>query len=158
MRILSATVTGMKVKKDVMVKKAAANFCTVTELANFLVRIDGFSFRAAHEIVADVVEYMLVHGLKANEIDRKILNKITQKLFKKDSKMSESDIKDALDPARSVSLRAVEGGSAPKEVKRQLGILEANLKANKKTLANREKAVEKALAACDAEVAKLLKK
>ena len=46
--LLNVTVKTLSVRKERMYENAARNFCTVTELANYLVRHDGISFREAH--------------------------------------------------------------------------------------------------------------
>ena len=66
--LMEVSIRGISVKKDRMIETARGNFCTVTELANYLVRHDGISFRMAHDIVADVVAYMIEHKKKADEI------------------------------------------------------------------------------------------
>ena len=68
------TIGTLKVKKDRMRNNALRNFCTVTELANYLVRYDDISFRQAHHIVADVVGKLCKEGLDSSHIDRARVN------------------------------------------------------------------------------------
>ena len=69
--LLIDTLGLISVNKDRMRENALGNFCTAAELANSLVRSDKISFRAAHAVVAQVVDYMVVQKLKAKE------NKVT---------------------------------------------------------------------------------
>jgi argininosuccinate lyase len=118
--LLDVSVKGLTIKKDRMLSNAWGNFCTVTELANDLVRKDGISFRMAHDIVADVVAYMLAHNKKANEIGVAEVNPIYQKLFGRTTTMTDAEIRDALDPTKIAYAKKCIGGTAPEEVLRQL--------------------------------------
>ena len=125
--VLRVTAGGITLHTDRMVSTARGNFCTVTELANYLVRIDKISFRMAHEIVAMVVDYMITHQLKANEITVEILNKVYMDMFNRTTTMTDADIQAALDPVANLKLRGLPGGPAPEEVTRQLDARQAQL-------------------------------
>ncbi len=58
----------MQVKKDHLEKRANSNFCTVTELADELVRSEGLSFREAHQVVGHVVLECVEKGLSTENI------------------------------------------------------------------------------------------
>ena len=139
-----------------MVKTAQGNFCTVTELANYLVRHDGISFRAAHEIVALVVDYMITHDKKANEIGTEVVNDIFMKLFNRKTSMTDDDIQRALDPVLNAHSKKVLGGTAPEEVERQLARRQAHLDDDVKELQAREEALAKAKATLEAKVAEMI--
>lgn len=125
--LLNASLREMKVHKEHMVESARRNFCTVTELANYLVRIDKISFREAHEIVADVVGYLNEKHLMADQITLDELNMFCQKLFNFTSKLTAEDLKAALDPVKNAQSKTCWGGTAEAEVSRQLDVIEAQL-------------------------------
>lgn len=125
--LLNASLREMKVHKEHMVESARRNFCTVTELANYLVRIDKISFREAHEIVADVVGYLNEKHLMADQITLDELNMFCQKLFNFTSKITADDLKAALDPVKNAQSKTCWGGTAEAEVTRQLDVIEAQL-------------------------------
>ena len=125
--LLNASLREMKVHKEHMVESARRNFCTVTELANYLVRIDKISFREAHEIVADVVGYLKVYHLMADLITLEELNMFCQKLFNFTSKLTAEDLKAALDPVKNAQSKTCWGGTAEAEVSRQLDVIEAQI-------------------------------
>lgn len=125
--LLNASLREMKVHKEHMVESARRNFCTVTELANYLVRIDKISFREAHEIVADVVGYLNEKHLMADQITLDELNMFCQKLFNFTSKLTAEDLKAALDPVKNAQSKTCWGGTAEAEVTRQLDVIEAQL-------------------------------
>ena len=150
------TVRTMSVKRDVMLDHARRNFCTVTELANYLVRHDGISFRAAHEIVALVVDYMITHNKKANEIGTDVVNDIFMKLFNKKTCMTDADIQRALDPVLNAHSKKVMGGTAPEEVLRQLTRRQSHLDQDKKELDERVKALKAAKENLEVKVAEMI--
>lgn len=125
--LLNASLREMKVHKEHMVESARRNFCTVTELANYLVRIDKISFREAHEIVADVVGYLNEKHLMADQITLEELNMFCQKLFNFTSKLTAEDLKAALDPVKNAQSKTCWGGTAEAEVSRQLDVIEAHI-------------------------------
>ncbi len=125
--LLIATLRGLKTNKERMVKTAMGNFCTVTELANYLVRHDKISFRSAHEIVALVVDYMITNDKKADEIGVAVVNDIFMKLFGQTSCMTDADVQEALNPILTVKAKKVLGGPAECEVKKQLASRQAQL-------------------------------
>ena len=125
--LLNASLREMKVHKEHMVESARRNFCTVTELANYLVRINKISFREAHEIVADVVGYLNEKHLMADQITLEELNMFCQKLFNFTSKLTAEDLKAALDPVKNAQSKTCWGGTAEAEVSRQLDVIEAQI-------------------------------
>ena len=116
---------------------AARNFCTVTELANYLVRHDGISFREAHEIIAHVVGAMNESGKTAADIDRFAVNQATQDLYHFETKLSDEMIREALDPKRVAYEKTCIGGTAPQEVSRQLDLIEAQIRTDEAELQSR---------------------
>ena len=144
LKLMDVTMKDVKIHKDRARTTAAANFSTVTELANTLVRVEGISFRAAHEIVAHVVGYLTETGRKATDIDRKVLEPISLELFGKSLKITDEQIQDALDPVKNAASKKALGGTAPAEVDRQLNVIEAQLLLDEEEISCREQALAKA--------------
>lgn len=140
--LMTVSVRGLTLKREHMLEKAKTNFCTVTELANALVRKDGISFRMAHDIVADVVAYMLKYGKAADEIDRSVINPIFEKLFARTTAMMDEEIHAALDPQAIASAKSCLGGTAPAEVQRQLASREEAIKRDIEVCLARKKRVQ----------------
>ena len=128
------TLRTLTVKKDVMLDHARRNFCTVTELANYLVRHDDMSFRQAHEIIAAVVCNMVDRGLTCAEIDRDAINEVSVKEFGIETKLTDELIREALDPVRIAEAKKTLGGTEKNEVARQLNVLEEQLAKDKAVL------------------------
>ena len=154
--LLELTLRTLKVKKERMRDRAASNFCTVTELANTLVRKDGISFRAAHEIVAEVVDYMIRRDRPAKEITAEIVNIAFGKLFGGKTSVTDQEIREAMAPERIAEAKRVQGGTSREEVLRQLQLLEDGIAADENEVQAREErlaSAKKALEAAVAEVA-----
>lgn len=136
--LLTVTVNTLSVRKERMYDNAARNFCTVTELANYLVRHDGISFREAHEIIAHVVGNMNSRHLTAADINRAAVNEASQSLYGFDTKLTDELIREALDPKRVADEKTCIGGTQPAEVTRQLDLIEEQIKADETVLAARQ--------------------
>ena len=132
--LLTVTIKTLAVHKQRMYDCAARNFSTVTELANYLVRHDGISFREAHEIIAHVVGAMNEAGLTSADINRATVLKATTELYGFETKLSDELIHEALDPRRVAFEKICMGGTAPGEVTRQLDRIEAQIVSDEKEL------------------------
>lgn len=150
--LLTVTVKTLQLKRDRMLSNAQRNFCTVTELANYLVRHDGISFREAHEIIADVVANMCDRGLTSADIDRAAVNEVSKSVFNFETSLSEELIKEALDPRRVVAEKKALGGTAPEEVNRQLDLIEKAIEADEALLASRVAQIQSAKEALETAV------
>ncbi len=157
--LMEVSIKGLKINKDRMLQTAYGNFCTVTELANYLVRHDDISFRMAHDIVADVVAYMIEHNKKANEIGVDVVNPIFLKLFNRTTSMTDEEVRAALDPKNIAYAKKCVGGTAPGEVIRQLDNRQASLDRDsaqlQKRIAKTAEAKRKLEAAVEASIGEL---
>ena len=140
-----ATLRDIQYRPERMLERARSNFCTVTELANWLVRIDGVSFRTAHETCGSLVGYMIERHLRSDQITLKDLNQNCQ-LHGFTTKMTEEQVQEALDPQLCVHSKTCRGGTAKAEVKRQLDLIEKELLADEQELLKRQEYVKVAKA------------
>ena len=144
LKILDLTLRTLTLHKDRMFKMAAGNYCTVTELANAIVRKDGLSFREAHDAVAAVVANMLKDSRTADQIDSTAINKVLQAHLGRVTALTDDEIQSALNPARIAKAKRSLGGTAPEEVTRQLKRLEELLAVDEEMLQKRSDQVLKA--------------
>ncbi len=114
-RMAEGMVRTMKVKKENLKRSSDKGFMTATELADTIVRTTHIPFRTAHHIVGTIAKTGKTPTL--SDLDDLSLKIIHEKLS--DRGLSERSIEDALDPVENVKRRAVIGGPAPKETKRQ---------------------------------------
>lgn len=136
-KLLIATLETMVINKERMLHEAKTNFCTVSELANTLVRDCGLSFRYAHSTVAGLVAYMLDNELKPNDINSAMVKKLAYEIIGKDISITDEHIRHALDPIPNVFARDVEGGPAPTQVIKQMSMMRKKLEKDKRELTNR---------------------
>ena len=108
LRLLAGVLQSAGVDRERLACRAGADFMTVTELADTLVRQAGMSFREAHGLVAKAV--------KAARDDS--AHSIATALMAENSSipLTLQDIERALDPRNFVNIRRVIGGPAPQVV------------------------------------------
>ena len=155
-KLLDVSMKDIKINKERARRTAAANFCTVTELANTLVRDEGLSFREAHEIVAHVVGYLTENEKKATDIDAEVLNRISKELLGRTLRITNAQIQEALDPVRNAYSKKVIGGTAPEEVARQLDEIEKALVKDEERILFREQQLKQARQTMNAAVDDLI--
>ena len=150
--LFNVTLKTLTVNRERMLDCARRNFCTVTELANYLVRHDGVSFREAHEIIANVVANMCDRRLTSADIDRAAVNEVAKQMFGFETKLTDEMIAEALDPRRVVAEKKALGGTAPEEVTRQLELIERQIDSDAAELKARCDQLAQAKAALESEV------
>lgn len=150
------TISTLKTNKQRMLDNARGNFCTVTELANSLVRHDHISFRAAHEIVALVVDHMITTGKRSNEITKADVDRFFMQLFNKQTGLSDEDIQQALDPKKNAESKNILGGTSEAEVNRQLDTRLHQIESDEAQLAQWVAQVDGAKARLEKEVIDLI--
>jgi argininosuccinate lyase len=106
LRLLAGALRSAQVDRARLARRAGADFLTVTELADTLVRRTGASFREAHGMVARAVEACGVDDRAAS---------IAAALSAQNPglSMSREEIERSLDPETFVRIRSIRGGPAP---------------------------------------------
>jgi argininosuccinate lyase len=114
---------GMMAAAEFNVKKMKSacdgGFMEATDAADYLVR-KGLPFRKAHETAALIVRDCIA-------ANKRHIADLSLAELKKHSKLFDEDIYSALKPAAGIKARALPGGPAPKEVKRQIRVLRKKL-------------------------------
>jgi argininosuccinate lyase len=100
--------------KDKMLADASGGFSTATDVAEYLVG-KGLPFREAHEVTGKIVRHC--------EKSKKELEDLSISDFKKFSRLFGPDVLKRVGVTASVSSRRSEGGTAAREVKRQISRL-----------------------------------
>ena len=124
---MTGVVRTLQPDKARMLRYAAENFSTMTDLADALVRDTGIDFREAHEIIARVVTEAIDKGVTANHIDDAMIQRAAKAQLGHGLSMSDAAIRDALDPVRGVARRNGEGGPAPDAVRRMIASARADI-------------------------------
>tara|TARA_B100000941_G_scaffold97553_1_gene68010 strand:+ start:25 stop:567 length:543 start_codon:yes stop_codon:yes gene_type:complete len=120
-KITQQLIENMKVKKANMYKAASNGFSTATDLADWFVRDLGMPFREAHALTAKIVEVASKKNIKLNELTLSDLNKVEPKISEEVFKI--------LSPENSIESRNSFGGTASREIKRQIKFWKRRLNA-----------------------------
>jgi len=109
--LLALVVNGMKPNKAQMKQDCFQGQITATDLADYLVE-KNMPFRQAHEVVGKIVALAESKDLQIFELDFSELRKF--------SKLIQEDVKDYLDPQKTILSRKQTGGTAPSQVKKEI--------------------------------------
>ena len=115
--LLGHTLAAAEFNLDLLQERAEANFITVTELADQLVRQEQLPFSVAHKIVAECVRQASAeHG----NITHAMLQSSANKIINRSIQMTESGLNSALSAENFVAVRTIHGGPAPAETRSAL--------------------------------------
>ena len=143
--LTSAVVRGLQFRRATLLEKTSANYSTLTELADSYVTKHGLSFRAAHQITGLLVRECHERGLRGTaDITPELVNGIASEVLGHALDISEDDLREALDPARSVARRRVKGGPARECVASMLEDQKAHISDLRKLLTERQKSLDQA--------------
>jgi argininosuccinate lyase len=117
--VLAGMLTEVRFDASRMYEAAARSFATATDLAEYLVR-KGLPFREAHEVAGRLVAQCISRGKELRELGPAELRRF--------SGLLEEDVLPLLTVESSVNARRSLGGTAPREVKRQIRALRAALR------------------------------
>ena len=109
--LLTVVVNGMEPNKAKMKQDCFQGQITATDLADYLVE-KNMPFRQAHEVVGKIVALAESKDLQIFELGLSELRKF--------SKLIQEDVKDYLDPQKTILSRKQTGGTAPSQVKKEI--------------------------------------
>jgi len=136
LKIFNEVMKTIKVNQKRMLELSGKNFSTSTELANYLVRKKGLTFRESHKIVGKLVE-MLIRK-KKDLSDTKEVIKILKSMG---ISMNEKELEKILSPASAVASYKSTGGTSPVEVKRMINAFKKEISAKEKTIADKNRKI-----------------
>ena len=111
-KITQELIENMKVKKTNMYNAASRGFSTATDLADWLVKDLGMPFREAHALTGKFVEVASEKNIKLSELTLDDFKKVNPKINK--------NVFEILSPENSIESRNSFGGTASREIKRQI--------------------------------------
>jgi argininosuccinate lyase len=115
---------GCEVNTERMAERAAADFLTVTELADTLVRCEGLNFREAHGLVSAGVRKVGKTYSDRAMIDA--IEALAPSHLGRALRTSREELLEALEPRHFVAIRGVPGGPAPEAMVVALGSAASN--------------------------------
>ncbi len=114
--LFGAVMGGCEVNTTRMAERAGADFLTVTELADTLVRLEGINFRQAHHLVSAAVKKLNGQYSPDAMVDAVI--------SLKPLRASREQLLQSLDPRHFVNIRTIPGGPSPEALKSALALAE----------------------------------
>ncbi|MEZ5307233.1 MAG: argininosuccinate lyase [Pyrinomonadaceae bacterium] len=117
--LFAGTLESATFNLETLRERAQANFITVTELADTIVRKENLPFRIAHKIVGTSVR--AAYG-KENEITYEIMQRAAVEVIGRELSMTEEETNAALSAENFVNIRTIYGGTAPSETRRALAV------------------------------------
>lgn len=118
LRIFAEMAQGITVQPQAMEQAALRGYATATDLADYLVK-KGLPFRDAHETVAHAVKAAASHNCDLSELPLAVLQQFSAAIDK--------DVYDVMSLRGSMNARNTLGGTAPAQVKAQIGRHRARL-------------------------------
>jgi argininosuccinate lyase len=135
---MTGVVRTLQPNKPQMLRYAAQNFSTMTDLADALVRETGIDFREAHEVIARVVNAAIDQGKTADQITVGMIETAAVAQIGHRLNISAAAVRDALDPAKNVSRRNGIGGPAPTSVAKMVSDARSQIDGEKARLSERQ--------------------
>ena len=156
LRLYGAVIETLHVNVEHLRQRAMAGFTTVTELADTLVRGANLPFRQAHSIVSGMVTHALTHQLSPDDLTSDLLARIAQEKIGREVHLSESVLRQALDPVTFVIKRSGYGGSAPSATAEILDSIEDQITIDQETYQRALQKLDDAQAKFSHEIDRLL--
>ena len=110
----------VKVNRDVMLKSSFEGYTTATDLADWMVKKIGKTFREAHQISGKIVLLAEKKKKMLHELELEILQSVEPKI--------NEDVYNFLSPKNSINQKNSYGGTAPQQVKNALSRAQKKLK------------------------------
>ena len=123
--LFAGVMGGCEVMTARMAERAAADFLTVTELADTLVRCEGVSFRESHHLVSAGVKELKGKYSAPAMVDA--VEALAPSHLGRELRTGREELLEALDPRHFVDIRSVPGGPAPEALRPALEQAEAHL-------------------------------
>ncbi len=109
LEVMTGMVADMRVNAEAMRAAADGAYATATDLADWLVRAAGLTFRQAHGVSGRIVRLAEERGLRLDQVPLKDMQAIEPRITR--------DVLAVLGAERSAASRVSEGGTAPKRVR-----------------------------------------
>jgi argininosuccinate lyase len=109
-----------RVNKDNMRASTLKNYVTAIDLAEYITREAGISFREAHFIVGSIIRELLDKKMALSDLDASQVARISKDTIGKEVLLKDDQLKLAVDPVFSIQRRRGIGNPSPSEVRRMI--------------------------------------
>lgn len=116
LKIVTSMTLSIAINKQRCLELSGANFATVTDLADLIVREKKIPFRSAHKIVGRIVNIAIDENLATEDINSEFIDNVSSELGFEELKLDNELIHKALDPLENIKMRKVPGGPSPEMV------------------------------------------
>ena len=144
--MLMITIKHSKINKERAYENTATNYCTVTNLADFMVKEYGISFKQAHDIVGNAVGILDEKKLGIRDIDSKMMKQCCKDLLGYELEISDEQIVSVLEPFNNIQGKVTVGGPSVSSVTDMIAHLKAKVADQKAWAAAAQQQVEQAYA------------
>lgn len=120
LKLITGFTAGLQVDQDKVQGHIEESFVTITELADSLVRTEGISFRAAHEICSLLVKDLLKRRLTLKMLEYQDFCRAFTEVTGRAPSVSHEDVLRFLDPLHFISVRNVHGGPGSEAIAHSL--------------------------------------
>jgi argininosuccinate lyase len=142
--LMRITVAGVQIDGDLMLKRAAEDFSTATELADLLVRDEGLPFRTAHTIVGHTVASAIDQGLRADGITSAMIEQAAVEVSGQPVRLSAEQVAAALDPVQNLANKKASGSPSRSETIRLIDLADASVARHREMAAEWRRRQERA--------------
>ena len=147
--LLERVLDGLVVRPERSLAKVKAEYSTMTELADALLREAGVSFRVGHHVASELTTYGREHGKTPTDLSYQEVERIYREVAGKDFPLNSSQLTQALDPEYVVFNRKGIGGPQPAESNRMIGEHRQIIAAHKSWIQDQRDRLERAEASLD---------
>ena len=144
--MLMVTIQHSKINKERAYENAATNYCTVTNLADFMVKEYGISFKQAHDIVGNAVGILDEKKLGIRDIDTAMIKKCCQDELGYELEISDEQIVSVLEPFNNIQGKVTVGSPSVSSVTDMIANLKATVAEQKAWAAQAKEQLDKAYA------------
>ena len=116
--VLNSIMVKLEIKKENMKTALVNSFSTATELADVIVREKNLSFRTSYTIVGNLINEAISNKLPLSKINSKLLDSVSINVIGTPIKLTEKEIRQALNPVDLISSRKSLGSPLPSETNR----------------------------------------
>ena len=148
--LYAAVVGGLVVDPVRSLAEVDADYATMTEVADTLLRHADIPFREGHHYASELTEYGRAHGKRPKELSAEELLHVYEETYGEPLPVSVDRIREALDPEQMVAGRRGLGGPQPAETRRMLRQGRERLNAGRGWLARAREALLEAESALEA--------
>ncbi len=158
LRMIMEIIKYSSFNKERALRMSEKNFCTVTGLADYLVREYNVSFRDAHHITGGMVADAVKAGLDVTGMDMASAKKWTKEILGKELALTDGEVKRELEPISNVASKQVVGGPSKTRVEEMIADQEKTMKEEHQWLLSAVKQVDDAYAETEKKVIAILQK